>query len=100
MRVRHTLVAAAVAMSSLIGFQSVSLAGAASKQGWISGHVRTFGSRHHQIQQPAPVQAAPMVNVRDFGATGNGTTDDTVAIQNAINTAHNIGQGVLFPAKS
>jgi hypothetical protein len=98
MRARHVLVATAVAMASLIGFRSASFAGAALRQGMISGHVRTFGSRHHQIQQPAPVQAVPMVNVRDFGATGNGTTDDTAAIQNAINTAHSIGEGVFFPA--
>ncbi|PWT95925.1 MAG: hypothetical protein C5B53_10600 [Candidatus Melainabacteria bacterium] len=98
MRVRHTLVAAAVAMASLVGFQSISFAGAASRQGFISGHVRSFGSHHLRIQQPPPVQAAPMVNVRDFGATGNGVTDDTAAIQNAINAAHASGEGVFFPA--
>jgi len=26
--------------------------------------------------------SAPAVNVRDFGAVGNGTTDDSVAIRN------------------
>ena len=36
--------------------------------------------------------------VRDFGATGNGVTDDTKAIQKAINTVYRQGGGVIiFP---
>jgi len=34
------------------------------------------------------------VSVKDFGATGDGTTDDTVAIQAALNT----GKNIYFPA--
>ena len=35
-----------------------------------------------------------VVNVKDFGAVGDGVTDDTAAIQNAINT----GKSVYFPS--
>lgn len=39
------------------------------------------------------------VSVKDFGAVGNGTTDDTAAIQAAINSVLNISGGaLLFPA--
>jgi len=36
-------------------------------------------------------------NVRSFGATGNGTTDDTAAIQAAINSQQTYGGIVWFP---
>jgi len=41
------------------------------------------------------ISGAP-INVLDYGAVGNGTTDDTTAIQNAINAAK-IGNVVYFP---
>lgn len=44
------------------------------------------------------VQGVNSFNVKDYGALGNGTTDDTVAIQNAINAAGTNGGQVFFPA--
>jgi hypothetical protein len=40
-----------------------------------------------------------VINVKDFGATGNGTTDDTAAIQAAI-TAAPAGAAIYFPRGS
>jgi len=37
------------------------------------------------------------INVRDYGAVGNGTTDDTAALQTAINIANSIGAVCWFP---
>ena len=38
------------------------------------------------------------VSVKDFGATGNGSTDDTTAIQNAFNSVFVTGGTIYFPA--
>jgi hypothetical protein len=37
------------------------------------------------------------ISVTDFGATGDGTTDDTATIQAAINSAQDRGVGLFFP---
>lgn len=41
---------------------------------------------------------ADIVNVKDYGAVGNGTTDDTTAVQAAINAAVLAGGHVFVPA--
>ena len=40
---------------------------------------------------------AEIKNVKDFGATGDGVTDDTVAIQAAVDAVTTAGGGVFFP---
>lgn len=42
-------------------------------------------------------KTASIVNVKEFGAAGNGLTDDTVAIQNAIDYANKHGRSVQLP---
>jgi hypothetical protein len=67
---------------ALIGFKQ------ANTSGLISGAV---GRTVHQKLQD-------LVSVKDFGATGNGTTDDTSAIQAAIYYAQTNGGCVYLPA--
>lgn len=43
--------------------------------------------------------AFPVFNVKDYGATGDGTTNDTTSIQNALNAANTAGGGVVFVPK-
>lgn len=38
-----------------------------------------------------------VLSVKDFGAVGNATTDDTAALQNAINAAESTGQPLYIP---
>jgi hypothetical protein len=43
---------------------------------------------------------ATIVNVKDFGAVGNGVMDNTTALQNAINAAESSGAPLFLPAGS
>lgn len=45
------------------------------------------------------ITGAP-INVLDFGATGNGVTDDTAAIQSAIDALSTTGGDIFFPTTS
>lgn len=44
------------------------------------------------------VSGSPVVNVKDFGAKGNGSSDDAAAIQAAIDSVQTLGGLVYFPS--
>lgn len=63
--------------------------GLGGRYGWSSPLTLTIG--------PAELWDGPTVNVRDFGATASGATDDTVAVERAIG-ALKPGGTLYFPA--
>lgn len=52
---------------------------------------------HQDVQDAVSTLRGVAYNVKDYGATGNGTTDDTTAVQNAINAAQTGGGQVFVP---
>jgi hypothetical protein len=63
----------------------------------VIGYASSQSSNGLQITGPTP-----WIDVKAFGATGNGSTDDTTSIQNAINTCPTSPNGctVFFPSGS
>lgn len=51
------------------------------------------------VARTAQSKMRDFVSVKDFGAVGNGSTDDTTALQNAINQAVAIGGDIYVPAE-
>ena len=49
------------------------------------------------VNRPINEKLQEVISVKDFGALGNGTTDDTTAIQNAIDYGTSVGGVVFFP---
>jgi polygalacturonase len=58
-----------------------------------------FADWVHAINPPLPTIPTNVFNVTNYGAIGNGTTDNTTAIANAISAATKAGGGTVeFPA--
>jgi hypothetical protein len=58
-----------------------------------NGIIESIGDRTAALEIPA----STIFNVKSFGAVGDGTTDDTAAIQAAINAAMAVYGTVIFP---
>lgn len=66
---------------------------AAAAAAYIAGRVHGGG----EARSPRLPGGLPLLDVRAFGATGDGSTDDRPAIQRAIDSAPSDGATVVFP---
>ncbi len=84
------MASAALAAGGLLGN---SLQTAYAKENSVTDSV--YGQSFRPDHPDHPLRRADWINVREFGAKGDGTADDTSAIQAALNSAN--GRNVIFP---
>jgi len=74
-------------------FTSIFTQLAASSGSSLIGFIQTGATTTRTVES----KLRDVVSVKDFGAVGDGSTDDTTAIQNAINAMQGSGAQIYFP---
>lgn len=63
-----------------------------------TGHIKTKNFDSSKINPITPTSSDLFLNVKDYGAVGNGTTDDTEALENAMADAFAKSKSLYFPS--
>ncbi|WNL45631.1 glycosyl hydrolase family 28-related protein [Dyella sp. BiH032] len=83
--------AGGIVPSLIVTYPGLAAAGGA---GYVGFQLADTGS----VARTAQTKMRDYVSLKDFGAVGNGTTDDTAAIQAAVNACVTSGKTLLVPA--
>lgn len=95
--VQASLDKADAAPTVLSGLSDVTMSGLANNQ------VLTYDSsvsKWKPVTPSAPAHKVKWESVKDHGAVGNGSTDDTAAVAAAVTAAHAAGAAIYFPEGS
>jgi hypothetical protein len=95
---RKTLLLTALPLGAAMPFASLRAATLVGRTPSTSGECGLKATGAATYQAPTRARGGAVRNVRDYGALGNGSHDDTTAFQNAINSLPSDGGTVVVPA--